>query len=407
LTNLAWPPTQTELKLFFTLNAPFLWALVNAKGEVTESGYAESLDLLPVPQQVSEVIAVAPGEAVTIRRVMLPGKRRSSALAAMPYALEESLGEDVEALHFTLLDWQPGASSTVAIVGREQMRRWIADVETAGIAIDRIIPGYLMLPLHDQSSITLSPIEGSSEIYVRTGQLHGFAIDREYLSYWLEEEDPGDRALSISDQALAREVSELGYGRVSFWEIGNSLPGWLKTGGANTVPDRLSLLHGEFLPSHRARSHRPLLVAAVCGFVAAVAYFGSMYWETTRLKHEQQQLGAEMRTVFSNRFPGEPWLGRPRNQVENLLSSTSGNNDSFQFQQLLNAITGVSRQHRAEIEELNYRDRSLTVLCKVSSLTVLDEIRSAFDALPGVSAELLSSGASDDQVTGRFRLQAG
>mgnify|MGYP001820322801 FL=1 len=111
-----------------------------------------------------------------------------------------------------------------------------------------------------------------------------------------------------------------------------------------------------------------------------------------------------MTSLFRQHFPGEPWLGRPRFQVESLLDARSGQGDAYGFQSLLEVITGVTRQHAAEIEEINYRDDAMIVLCNVRSLSVLDDIRQGLQNLPGLDAELLSSGARDNQVTGRFRV---
>ncbi|MEJ2178600.1 MAG: hypothetical protein P8Y12_11820, partial [Gammaproteobacteria bacterium] len=106
-------------------------------------------------------------------------------------------------------------------------------------------------------------------------------------------------------------------------------------------------------------------------------------------------------------FPGEPYLGRPRSQLQSLIASRGGQGGQYEFQRLLKSITDATRQHNAEIEEVNFRDSAMTVLCNVNSLSVLDNIRQTLQQLPGMRAELLSSGARDNKVTGRFRLERG
>ncbi len=391
------------MKFYFSLEAPWFFVLTNAKGEVTDAGEAADLASCAPPDGVTEVIGIAPGEAVTTRSVEVPGRRRGHVEAAMPYALEDSLSEDVDALHFTLLGWEAGQPAEVAVVARDRLAAWIAAARDAGLRMDRVIPGYLLLPRYDGDSVTVAPAGNSTEtLYVRTGDRMGLTIDREFLPWWIAEEAPGEGTISVTDLTLARELSADHGNRVRYWDIGATPGDWLRLSHGEVVP--VNLLHGDFVPAHRSRNLLPLKAAAVAGLVAVALLYGSLLMESRRLQAEDQELNQEMNSVFRQHFPGEPWLGRPRFQVESLLQAREGGSDGFGFQSLLAAITGVTRQHRAEIEELNFRDDAMIVLCNVRSLSVLDEIQASLQSLPGLEAELLSSGARDDQVTGRFRV---
>ena len=112
-----------------------------------------------------------------------------------------------------------------------------------------------------------------------------------------------------------------------------------------------------------------------------------------------------MRTLFTSYFPDQPYLDRPRSQVSNLISEArAGRSSQTSFQLLLNAVATISPRQGATVDEVNYRDNSMIVLCKVKDLSSLDTIIQAFNGLDHVRAELLSSGAKDGTITGRFRL---
>ncbi|MGI9318018.1 MAG: type II secretion system protein GspL [bacterium] len=393
------------MKFYLTLESPFHWVVTNISGEVVDHGKESTLDQIEIPSEVTAVIGVAPGQSVTTRAVTVPGKRRANVEAALPYALEESLSEEVEELHFTLLGWQPDQPAEVAIVSKAQMRQWVENCRNESIHLDRIVPEYLLLPLHSEDSCTISPIEDGS-IYVRTGFLTGFAIDGDFFEYWMDTEDIQDRSISVTDVELAKRMSKQGNNQVSHWDIGNQLNDWLGLPQDQGLPENLSLLHGEFSPAHRSRNYRPIKIAAACGLLAVVISYIGMVAETRSLRFQDESIRQEMVQLFTHHFPGEPYLGRPRFQLENLMASRGGGGNLYEFQRLLRSITEATRKHNAEIEEVNFRESSMTVLCNVSSLSVLDNIRQTLQQLPGMRAELLSSGARDNKVTGRFRLES-
>lgn len=397
-------PDNRPLKLYLTLDPPYHWVLINAKGEVASDGEVVALDQLEIPEGVTEVVGVASGQSVTTRSVTVPGKRRINVEAALPYALEESLSEDVEELHFTVLKWRAGQPADVAIVSKIQIRQWLEDCRAASISLDRIVPAYLLVPLHSENSSTVALLKDGT-IYVRTGLLTGFAMDREFFDYWLDTEDLPDRPVSVTDVELAKLMSKQQGSQVSHWEIGNRLKDWLPLSEDSTASDSISLLHGEFAPEHRSRNYRPLKIAALCGLLAIAIYYTAMVKEASTLRAQDSSINNQMVQLFERHFPNEPYLGRPRFQLQSLLASHTGKGDLNEFQRLLTSITNATRQHKAEIEEVNFRDNSMTVLCNVSSLSVLDSIRQTLQQLPGMSAELLSSGARDNKVTGRFRLE--
>ena len=92
------------MKIYIRLETPFEWVRVNAK-LIDSFGEVAALSDYPVTAD-DEVIGVVPGEWVTSHRVTLPAKTRKQFNAALPYALEEALSEDVESMHFVCPSWK-------------------------------------------------------------------------------------------------------------------------------------------------------------------------------------------------------------------------------------------------------------------------------------------------------------
>ncbi|MBX2869254.1 MAG: hypothetical protein KTR18_11300 [Acidiferrobacterales bacterium] len=396
-------------QFFISLDAPFDWILTNQKSEVVDHGSVDELDLVRIPKSVREVIGIAPGQSVTVRAVMVPGKRLKNVEAALPYALEEGLTEDVDDLHFTLLRWKPDEEAIAAIVSRAQMDQWISRFTAVNITLDRIVPGYLLLPLYNESSCTISQLPDQS-VYVRKGELNGFSMDQSFFEYWLDSDQIDRVGLSFTDLEQAQRAGQLlknaGKSEIEIrhWDIGNRLVDWLRLDKEQRAISEITLLHGVYTPKHLNRSYRPLKVATVCLLIALSLLTLSMWRETSEMQQRESAVNEQITTLFKRRFPGEPYLGRPRVQITSLLSSGESTTSRSEFQRLLQSVSKVAQANRATIEEVNFRDQAMTVLCNVDSLAVLDNIRSALQGIPGINAELLSSGARDNQVSGRFRL---
>ena len=70
-------------------------------------------------------------------------------------------------------------------------------------------------------------------------------------------------------------------------------------------------------------------------------------------------------------------------------------------------ISRIAPQFNAVVEEVSYSDNEAVVICTVQDLASLETIQKAFNEQESIRAELLSSGARDGKVNGRFRLTTG
>ncbi len=83
---------------------------------------------------------VAPGEAITLHRIPLPGRKRTLWARAVPYALEDQLIDDIEALHFALGQTPDGDGLPVATVDHHVLRGWLETCAQAGLMPVAVIP---------------------------------------------------------------------------------------------------------------------------------------------------------------------------------------------------------------------------------------------------------------------------
>ena len=119
------------------------------------------------------VIVLVPATDVITTTVRIPIRGGARLRAALPFALEESLAEDVENLHFASGTRRDDGQLPVAVVSRETMEGWVADLAAVGIDPDQVVPdiyGLARIPG------TLSLLVDRDCIYFNDGDKTEFAM---------------------------------------------------------------------------------------------------------------------------------------------------------------------------------------------------------------------------------------
>ncbi|HEX8225611.1 MAG TPA: type II secretion system protein GspL [Allosphingosinicella sp.] len=94
------------------------------------------------------VVAVAPGEAVSLRWLEFPaGLSAAQAAGAARLMAADFSAQPLDELHVAAgREAEEGGTRCVGLVPMETMRLWLADVEAAGFEAERLIPETLLLP---------------------------------------------------------------------------------------------------------------------------------------------------------------------------------------------------------------------------------------------------------------------
>jgi general secretion pathway protein L len=387
---------------FFAIEGPHRWALCKDNGTLNSRGTVDSLDALELPKNVDKVVAVAPANEVTVRKVEVPARSRSKALAAIPYALEETLASDVEQLHFAMLDWKPGAHATVAIVDKAKISNWYQAIGQLPFPVDALIPEYLLIPIHPQSDATIVRTD-SDQVCIRTGPNDGIVLDSYSLDLWWHDLARKDIAIACQDREIARRLVGTGGTMVREWDIGADFPEWLRH--HTHIDITANLLQGDYKPHHQGQEGGRYKIAGAVLIAAFVIQFVASGYEYFQLASQQKRLNEQIETVFRETFPDAQRIVNPRLQMEQRLKRLrSGYVGEGEFQILLSAVARAIPVAKGTIEEISFRDNALTVTCITRDFTGLDALKKKFSEDPLVAVELLSSGSRDNRVSGRFKI---
>ena len=139
------------MKIYFRLEAPFDWVRVKDdnsgdQSRVDSFGSVNSLQDFDF-EAGDELIGIISGEWVTTHSVELPAKTRKLFNAALPYALEESVSEEVDNMHFICPDWKAGEPCKVLAISKAKMRELQDLASDNDLQVTQLIPDHALMPL--------------------------------------------------------------------------------------------------------------------------------------------------------------------------------------------------------------------------------------------------------------------
>ncbi len=387
------------MKIYLKLEAPFEWVRVKAK-QVDAFGEVPSLADYPIGEE-DEVIGIVSGEWVTTHRVLLPAKTRKQFNAALPYALEESISEEVENMHFVANNWKAGEECMVSVVSIEKMMEWNKLATEHRLPIQQLLPDHALIPFHEAAncSIALSD-DGLLLAHHRDG--HGVTIDPDFLDVWLMDV-PLDATIAVNDEALTEQLIRDHADRdIRHWPFGSKVAHWLEYKPAVA----LDLWSDKYKPKVSRIPKRVFLIPAAI-FVAAVVL--KMSFDTYRylaLHSEIASLRAEAKQILEEHFPVFKNV-RPeteRKLMEQAMSRMGGPDFSNSMHSTLAKASAVLSSQEVSLTNLVYRDDELILTALLNDFSQVDLLTKKFNAQKGLRAELQSSASEDGKVVASYSI---
>jgi general secretion pathway protein L len=347
------------------------------------------------------LILVAPGEAITLHRIPLPGRKRALWARAVPYALEDQLIDDIEALHFALGQAPDGDRLPVATVDHAVLRGWLETCAQTGLTPVAVIPDPLLLPWQEGD---WSVLLDRQRIVVRTGRWEGFVTEPETLDLFLnqalvEARDAKPQRLRIwgSPPPLTMEVE---------WQVENEPALPLQLFAAGYRPDAvLNLLQGSYSrQTPWKRWLRPWRAAAILAGVWLMVQGVALIYEHGRLQREQAALRAEMERVYKDAVPGSTRIVNPRVQLETRLRelAPAGMGGGAFLELLYQGGQSLVNFPDITLRGISYREGQLDLALEGGNPAVLDQFRQQLEQRPGIQAEMRTTqreGRMDSKVT--------
>src|SRR5271168_315834 len=116
------------------------WMTINDTGQSETIRQRGSLTLAAAVSRTGKVVVLASATQILLAEPELPPGSGVKLARAVPFALEEQLTEDVDQLSFSIGRRRAGGRTPVAVVSRDTLQSWIAQLAAAGIDPVAIYP---------------------------------------------------------------------------------------------------------------------------------------------------------------------------------------------------------------------------------------------------------------------------
>ncbi|MFQ5982729.1 MAG: type II secretion system protein GspL, partial [Woeseiaceae bacterium] len=358
--------------------------------------------------------------------VDIPIKGGARLQAALPYALEEQLAEDIEQLHFAAGTRRGSGRIPVAIVSRERLSEWIEWLTEAGIQPAAMIP----------ENYGLARIPGTISLLVAEGQVMiNDGADTELI---MQDVSPGDALAAIGalDDFADPESTEAAVPEMPRHVLVYCEPedderhqhDWLAIRNemesvdvnllADGVMPRLAvtvatgagvnLLQGDFgKQTEYAGLFMPWRYAAITLLVLGLVGITAKATDYYLLKREEAELKQQFEAEYRQIAPGAAAVADPKSVVDSLKARLGTASTPPLFLQSLEQLSRALQQNsEARIEAISYRAGVVDVRLSAQDVSTLDRIQRLVSQSGQFEASIQSTDQDGDSVSSRIQIQA-
>lgn len=387
------------MKIYLKLEAPFEWVRINAK-QVDAFGAVPSLADYPIGDE-DTVIGVVPGEWVTSHKVELPAKTRKQFNLALPYALEESISEDVDNMHFVCSNWKASEPCNVYVVSKNKMLEWQQLATQNRLPIEQLVPDYSLVPFHEAADFSLALCDGKILSHQRDGL--GVAIDQDFLDVCLMEL-PINETIAVNDEALTEQLIADNPDRdFRHWPFGSKLSHFLEY-KPSLVLDLWADKYKPKVSRNRKNSFVLPLIIIALSIVAKMGYdayrYVSLHAEIAAVHQESQSILLQHFPVLTSVSPGSE-----KEMMEKAIAKMGGPDRSKSVHSTLAHAAKVLKRQNVSLINIVYRNDELILTCMLNDFSQVDTLTKLFNAVPAISASLQSSASEEGKVIANYSLR--
>ncbi len=371
------------------------WAVLTNKPADWQHGSWEKL--LPAARG-QDVVLLIPSRDVLLTQTSVNTRNQRQLQQAVPFALEDSIADDLDTQHIV---WQTQATSSlvdVAIIRRERLREWVNALQTHQLRATSILPDLFALPW-DAEATTLW--EQGEHIWVRNGELSGYASSHAALPLLLDSLASGKTEplpLRLYSDQADKWSADTRFAIVPETQAEQLLPSSLQPAFKLNLLNGLQSENNAHLRQHWQRWR------LAAGLAAASALLGvGLYGvESYRLQQQLDTVDAQNQQLFTELFPGVSDVD-PRGLKSRLASelarvrgkgSTAGATTS-PLPHLASFAAAMGTAGDLTVEDIRTQSGTLTLNLQAKNQQAIETLRDTLEKSLGNPVELQSSRTAD------------
>jgi general secretion pathway protein L len=394
------------LRMTEDAGAAVTWFVCDPAARLLSPARAGTLAEAAVVASGRRVVVLAPASSVLITAAELPAKANPAKLAQIvPFALEEQLADDVEALHFAL-GKRPaeGARTPVAVVAKALIADWLARLASAGIVANALYGEADLLPavpgqttaLLEGDAITIRRLESAPIVLPADALAEAFDLADGPASPHSPRMPMSLMLYASPEDWMRREAdAEALHGRYSPFQV-QLLPNGPLPLLAQTLVQGggIDLLQGAYAPARsRGAGLGAWKVAAILALCLIGLHAASEALALARLKRAERELDAATVMLVRSALPAAAPGGDLRRILEAQLAAVRNSAGGVGF---LPALEVLAQAHaaapQAAIESLSFGANALQLKVTAPDAATLDRMSQRLRS-GGWTAELTAAGA--------------
>ncbi|WP_133128015.1 type II secretion system protein GspL [Legionella nagasakiensis] len=335
----------------------------------------------------SRTLVVLPVEVCSLHQVELPWLNERKARAAIPYALEEQLAQNVSALHFAFDRFHyQNHQYLVAVIDKQHLSTLINELERLNLSFDAITLEWFALK-PGEACVS----ETSLLVYDEAFQ---GALSVELARVYLAERST-ELALHVFKDSTS-DLSGLPYSKID-----DTFYPWVALRLQQTQP--IDLCQGEFQRSKRQESIQRwyFISAALAGMwlimlllVNAINLYG--------LNKKNTQLDQQIAVIYHEFFPEAKQVISPRFRIGQLLKSAANRSDDTLWF-LLDKLANAFHTEQFSVEQLRFQNQILSVTLMGKDFSVLESLQRRLQQA-NVKVSQTQASSHDQQVLATLEL---
>ena len=344
-----------------------------------------------------KVLLLIPNSDAVLTTSNVPSKNKKQLMQAVPFALEDTLAEDIDDLHFAIHQEVSEGLSNVAIINKDVLDNYIDLLKQNGLTVHFILP-QILAQAHPKNGWSILQKNGS--IDVRLDAFNGFNCDENLLELFLADkmESLGeDNTLDIIYSNIEAEELPAILQDLSIEKTDARLTQY------SSVEPALALNLITGFVSHKQESKidwkawRPTLVLA--SLVAAIG-LGILSWQNNGLKTQSKQLNLAIEKTFKSAFPESRIVDPPQQMTSKLaqLKKNVGKTSDSPLPIIANISPLVKEFKDLTLKEVRYQDDALELVMSSPNLTRLETFKKDAAKKAKLKVEIKSSTTTANKV---------
>lgn len=394
--------------------APVTWAAADAGGQLLSVPSQEVGGALHTLSTGRRVALLVPAGDVSQFQVALPAGNEARLLQLAPFALEDQVSQDVDALHFAVgqRDALTGLVP-VAVVARSRMQQWL-DQATAMQLLPRamfaesdlspVLPGHVTLVVAEDQLLvrndTARPLLfPAADPLLALELLLGADADLSVVNLVVHASPEDWQRHGTKIEALREHVASY---RAQL--SGGGLLALYAQGLAQAQP--VNLMQGAFRPQQSRRTGwLPWRGAALLALALLLLHGLGSWWQLRQLRRTSLDLDQQITQLYGSIFPGQQPGSAPRRALEKRLAALAGGGPRGDLLPLLAAVS-AARQNvpGAELLSLSFKPGVLQLKLAAPDASTLQQFTQALRA-GGYAAEVTGGTPRGAKYEGQIELK--